>query len=76
MIALNNVDLPTLGRPTMTTEGSEDTAFYHRLDSDIVLLMLTRRTAILAPLAAAAIPAVPVRAAAGKLSLLVRDEQV
>jgi hypothetical protein len=39
-------------------------------NGDIVMLMLTRRTAMLAPLGAAAIPATPARAAAGgKMSL-------
>src|SRR5690349_6166788 len=39
MIALNRVDLPTFGRPTITTEGREDTYPYHRLDRP-----LSRRT--------------------------------
>src|ERR1700735_4262400 len=31
IIALNKVDLPTFGRPTITTDGSVDTYLYHRL---------------------------------------------
>src|SRR5689334_4012820 len=46
-MALNRVDLPTLGRPTMTTEGCADTYLNHRTPC-----CLARRATIKVPMTA------------------------